>query len=157
MRWRKRMQRVSGKSAKVAARVAGMDSRGWDPRYAGWFECFNRGEFYEAHDVLEDLWLEGGREAPNYAFHKALIQIAGAFVHVSKNRPTPAVALLRLAEGYLTRYPSRHDGVDVIGLRERCRAWADRIAAASPDTEWETGEAPHVELKPKRDGRIGLS
>jgi predicted metal-dependent hydrolase len=30
----------------------------WDPRYWGYFRTFNEGRFYEAHDVLEDLWLE---------------------------------------------------------------------------------------------------
>ena len=28
-----------------------------DAHYLGYFDCFNRQLFYEAHDVLEDLWL----------------------------------------------------------------------------------------------------
>lgn len=141
---------VSGKSAKVAVRVAGLDARGWDPRYAGWFECFNRGEYYEAHDVLEDLWLEGGRSAQNHAFHKALIQVAGAFVHVSKQRPAPAMALLRLADGYLSLYPSLHEGVDVSALRECCRDWSSRIAAATDGPIDLSGWVLRVELGSKR-------
>ena len=120
---------MSGKSRGVAERVAGLDSMGWDPRYAGWFECFNRGEYYEAHDVLEDLWLEQGREGPNHGFYKGLIQVAGAFVHVRKGRPGPAVALLRLARSYLARYPATHDGLDVGALLGACQSWECEILA----------------------------
>jgi len=51
-----------------------------DPCYLGYFECFNSQRYYEAHDVLEHLWLQEGREAPDYRFHKGLIQLAGGFV-----------------------------------------------------------------------------
>ena len=54
-----------------------------DAHYLGYFACFNRGWFYEAHDVLEELWL-ANRTGPNYAFYKGLIQLAGAFVHLQK-------------------------------------------------------------------------
>lgn len=120
---------MSSKSGKVSERVAGVDPQGWDPRYAGWFGCFNAGEYYEAHDVLEDLWLEQGRGASNHAFHKALIQVAGAFVHARKGRPGPAVALLRLARSYLARYPARHEGLDVEDLVRRCVQWEQGVAA----------------------------
>jgi predicted metal-dependent hydrolase len=29
-----------------------------DAHYLSFFACFNRQLFYEAHDVLEDLWLK---------------------------------------------------------------------------------------------------
>ncbi|MEI6341918.1 MAG: DUF309 domain-containing protein [Verrucomicrobiota bacterium] len=118
---------MSSKSSKVAAQVAHLDAMGWDPRYAGWFDCFNQGAYYEAHDLLEDLWLEEGRDAPNHGFHKGLIQVAGAFVHARKERPGPAVALLRLARSYLARYPALHQGLDVAGLLEACRTWEGTV------------------------------
>ena len=54
----------------------------FDPCYLGYFACFNEQRYYEAHDVLEHLWLKEGRSAPDYAFHKGLIQLAGGFVHL---------------------------------------------------------------------------
>ena len=118
---------MSGKSAKVAAMLVGIESGPWDRRYVGWFECFNRGEYYEAHDVLEDLWLEGGKAGANYAFHKGLIQFAGAFVHLQKGRLGPAVALFRLAEANLQRYPSRHDGVDLGTILQSLTDWREAV------------------------------
>ena len=47
--------------------------------YMAYFHFFNRQEFYEAHDVLESLWLTQ-RKGANNGFYKALIQLAGAFV-----------------------------------------------------------------------------
>lgn len=139
---------MTGKSGKVKAHVANMDAKGWDPRYAGWFECFNRGEYYEAHDVLEDLWLEQGRAAPDHGFHKALIQVAGAFVHAQKGRPGPAMALLRLARSYLGAYPSTHHGLDVRLLLDRCEAWESGVLAAGTSAML-GGPSPQVALAPR--------
>ena len=80
--------------------------------YDAYFVYFNRQQFYEAHDVLEHLWLQD-RRGPNDNFFKALIQLAGAFVHLQKNRLKPAAALFRLSRSYLEPYPAKHEGLDV--------------------------------------------
>jgi len=95
---------VSKKSAKIAALIESCQGRDLPAHYLGYFECFNRGLFYEAHDVLEELWL-ANRGAPSDAFYKGLIQFAGAFVHIQKNRRGPAQALFKLARANLGKYP----------------------------------------------------
>ena len=81
------------KHARMEAFVAGL---GGDPAlaahpcYQGYFQCFNDARYYEAHDVLEHLWLRGGRADPEHAFYKGLIQVAGAFVHLQKQHARPA-------------------------------------------------------------------
>jgi len=97
------------KSEKVAEMVRQCEGRGVDAHYAAYFEYFNRELFYEAHDVLEQLWLPI-RKRPEGAFYKGLIQLAGAFVHLQKNRPGPSAALLKLA---------RHNLVPSTPVRER--------------------------------------
>ena len=87
---------MSKKSAKIAALIESCRGEKLDAHYLGYFHCFNRGLFYEAHDVLEELWLPE-RTGPNGAFYKGLIQLAGAFVHLQKNRLRPAAALFKLA------------------------------------------------------------
>lgn len=118
---------MSGKSAKVAGMVAGLDPGPWDRRYVGWFVCFNRGEYYEAHDVLEDLWLAEGKGGANYGFYKGLIQLAGAFVHLQKGRLGPAVALFRLAEANFAQYPAGHAGIDLLEVAGVSEAWRSRV------------------------------
>ena len=118
---------MSKKSAKIAALVATHEGQARPARYLGYFECFNRGLYYEAHDVLEDLWLAGGKAAPNYSFYKGLIQLAGAFVHLQKDRLQPAVALFKLAEANLAQYPAVHDGFDIAGCLTMAADWRRAI------------------------------
>jgi len=96
----------------------------FDPCYLGYFECFNSGRYYEAHDVLEHLWLKEGRGAPDYAFYKGLIQLAGAFVHLKLQdshphhpkhgrRLLPAGRLFQLALSNLVSYGDLYEGLDL--------------------------------------------
>ncbi|MGD1085307.1 MAG: DUF309 domain-containing protein [Verrucomicrobiota bacterium] len=129
---------MSGKSQKIAAMTTGFDGRGVDPRYAAYFDCFNRGHFYEAHEVLEHLWLpERGR--PNGLFYKGLIQLAGAFVHLQKDRPAPAAALLKLARANLMKYPPQHEHLDLPQVLALIGRWLAMLEAGganplSPET-----------------------
>jgi uncharacterized protein len=100
------------KSARISTMAESHRGHGVDPHYAGYFHCFNHQLFYEAHDVLENLWL-ADKHGSNGAFYKGLIQLAGAFVHLQKNRLRPAAALLKLARANLENYPSRHDRLNL--------------------------------------------
>src|SRR5476649_990984 len=104
--------RVSHKSARIAAMIESFRGGELDAHYLGYFDCFNRQLFYEAHDVLEDLWLSD-RHGANGNFYKGLIQLAGAFVHLQKNRLRPAAALFKLALANLERYSSPHEELDL--------------------------------------------
>lgn len=95
-------------------------------------ELFNRGLYFEAHEVLEELWLPQ-RQGPDGPFYKGLIQLAGAFVHVQKGRAAPAVALLKLAGENLAKYPDTYHRVPVIVVRGLISDWRERIAGA-PET-----------------------
>lgn len=119
---------MSHKSAAIAARLAALPDTGLDPHYAGYFDCFNRGLYFEAHDVLEELWLRGGKTAANHRFHKGLIQLAGAFVHLQKNRLRPAVALYDLATSNLAPYGPRHERLDVEEVLALIRDWRTAVA-----------------------------
>jgi Domain of unknown function (DUF309) len=138
---------VSRKSPRIAERIAGLSGGGWDAHYLGYFDCFNRQEFYEAHDVLEELWLAGGRSASNYAFHKGLIQLAGAFVHLQKDRLSPAVALFNLADNNLRQYPAIHDGVDLTVVLGLIDDWRGRVGRdPSAPNPLRSGPPPRLEV-----------
>ena len=117
---------MSKKSAKIADQIRHLQGRGTNPHYLGYFDCFNRQLFYEAHDVLEELWLED-RNGPDGDFFKGLIQLAGAFVHVQKKRSGPAVSLLCLAENNLRKYPARHRQLDLEKVLELIGAWRSTL------------------------------
>jgi predicted metal-dependent hydrolase len=83
-----------------------------DPHYTGYFELFNQQKFFEAHEVLEHIWLKD-KHGANGAFYKGLIQLAGAFVHLQKNRLKPSAALFKLAHANLEKYPREHENLDI--------------------------------------------
>ena len=117
---------MSKKSGKIAALIAEFRGQELSEFYLGYFECFNRKLFYEAHDVLEELWLKD-RKGPNGDFYKGLIQLAGAFVHLQKNRLMPAAALFRLAETNLRRYPDEHEHLVIPGVLRVIEAWQKEL------------------------------
>lgn len=153
------------KSQRIARLVATLDSaRGstFDPRYAGYFTCFNAGEYYEAHDVLEDLWLEDRTHA-DASFYKGLIQLAGAFVHLKKQharpdhpkdggRLAPAARLFTLARRNLLPFSPHHRHLDVASVVKLCERWgaglADSKFLANP---WNPAHLPQI--KPDGEGR----
>lgn len=96
--------------------------------YRGYFLLFNRQEYYQAHDLLEHIWLQ--TDEPDAAFYKGLIQLAGAFVHLQKQfsrpfHPTdgrrlhPAWRLFKLARKNLKEFTPVYLGLrvdDIVGL-----------------------------------------
>jgi len=121
---------VSKKSHHIAQFIQKFSGGELDAHYLTYFDCFNRQLFYEAHDVLEELWL-ADRRGPNGAFYKGLIQLAGAFVHVQKNRPGPARALLRLASANLKLYPPLHQRLALAPVLSLVADWSLRLESTS--------------------------
>jgi predicted metal-dependent hydrolase len=136
-------------SGKAPARVDQSGGRPLDAHYVGFFERFNRQRYFEAHEILEQLWLPA-RSSPNGLFYKGLIQLAGAFVHVQKNRPGPALALLALAEANLARYPGTHESLNVDAALNLIRTWLHSLRSTQSETIF-----LRVEPAPKLEFQVG--
>jgi predicted metal-dependent hydrolase len=119
---------MSHKSARIATMIESFRGHELDAHYLGYFDCFNRQLFYEAHDVLEDLWLPD-RHGVNGNFYKGLIQLAGAFVHLQKNRLRPSAALFKLAQANLEKYPRAHEHLDLDQVQALIQNWLAQLAA----------------------------
>lgn len=118
-----------------------------DAHYAGYFVCFNRQLFYEAHEVLEDLWLQD-KPGPNGAFYKGLIQLAGAFVHLQKDRQRPAAALFKLALANLEKYPREHEHLNLAAVCHLIQKWLGSLEAAHFEKNpFTSGNAPKLALE----------
>ena len=85
---------------------------------------FNRRDWYECHETVEDLWIGAEEELRN--FYQGIIQIAIALHHWRNGNYGGAVSLLNGGSGYLQRVSDRCQWVDVAGLI----ADADRVRAA---------------------------
>ena len=126
------------------------------PCYSAFFRCWNEQRYYEAHDVLEQLWLN--TDSPDAKFFKGLIQAAGAFVHLRKRfehplharhsrRLPPAARLFRLASRNLAGFMPRHHRLDVTELCRLLNRYADQIEASNYTINpWSPDTAPRLEL-----------
>src|SRR5438093_13678854 len=132
------------------------------PFYRAFFRCWNAQRYYEAHDVLEQLWLK--TKSRDADFFKGLIEAARAFVHLQKRfehpshakhgrRLPPAVRLFELAEKNLLIFAPRHHGLDVAALCHLLRAYADKIVASEYKANpWSPETAPKLEIASGRGG-----
>jgi len=80
---------MSSKDPKIEALIADCGHSQHPPHYVGYFKCFNAQQYYDAHDVLEALWLREGKSGYDYRYFKGLIQMAGAFVHLQWHHRAP--------------------------------------------------------------------
>jgi predicted metal-dependent hydrolase len=110
------------KSKRIAAMAEQFREGNLDPHYSGYFQLFNEQKFYEAHDVLEHIWLPD-KHGANGSFYKGLIQLAGAFVHLQKNRLRPAAALFKLARTNLEKYPREYERLDLEVVLALIKNW----------------------------------
>ena len=126
------------------------------PYYRAYFRCWNEQCYYEAHDVLEQVWLN--KDSEDDQFFKGLIQAAGAFVHLKLNfeHPThakhgrrlkPAVRLFALAEKNLSMFAPKHHALDVASLLELLRSEREKIERSEfQKNPWSPQTAPVLEL-----------
>ena len=137
---------MSRKSPRIAAAIEQFQGQKWDAHYLGFFDCFNRQLFYEAHDVLEELWL-ADRHGPDGAFYKGLIQLAGAFVHLQKERLRPSAALFKLARTNLEIYPKVHHALHRNDVLSMIESWLLSLEAGNfSENPLRSKPAPQLKL-----------
>jgi predicted metal-dependent hydrolase len=93
-------------------------------------EEFNRGEFFECHESLEELWLAERR--PIRCLYQGILQIGVAFYHLRAGRYRPVVTLLKRGCSYLEPFAPLCMGVDVADLLSgaaHCLAEVERLGA----------------------------
>lgn len=135
------------KSPKIDALLAQFEeAQDFNRHYVGFFRCFNAGIYYEAHDVLEEVWLPIRGQA-QAKFYQGLIQMAGAFVHLQKDRLGPSARLFALALKNFEHYPERHEGVDLESICALCRRYR-KVIVDSDETinPWSKEHGPKLAL-----------
>jgi predicted metal-dependent hydrolase len=102
---------------------------------------FNAREFYDAHEVWEDVWREShGLEK---RFLQGLIQAAVAFHHHSTGNVVGASSLMERAHKNLAACPASFGGIVVRALLESLEDWRAALARGAP-----TPQHPLIEAAP---------
>jgi predicted metal-dependent hydrolase len=124
----------------------------YDPRYLAGIVLFNQGDFFEAHEVWEDLWMDTA--GPDKQFYQGLIQAAVGLCHFCNGNVRGAIKLYHSSRDYLNRYPSPHFGLDLNQFHVRMHdCFARLLEAEEPDRsiEPEMELVPEIELDPPPD------
>ena len=152
-------ERISKLVSQVTGQTAssGSGAVADHPYYRAYFQCWNELRYYEAHDVLEQVWLN--TDTNDDDFFKGLIQAAGAFVHLQKNfqhpahpkhanRLRPAVRLFLLAEKNLAPFaPERHQ-LNVAELLALLRRYREEVEQSNfRENPWTPDTAPALNLR----------
>jgi predicted metal-dependent hydrolase len=119
----------------------------YDPRYLRGIALFNEREYFDAHEVWEDLWHDTA--GPERRFYQALIQVAVAVYHASNGNTRGAVRLYHSAQRYMQAFGPRYNGLDIgafwDALRVAMRAFLD---PAQPAPVLDEAAVPTMVLLP---------
>lgn len=85
--------------------------------YFVFWELWERGEFFHAHEVLEDAWRREENLERKLLF-QGLIHCAVALVHVERNNPLGARKQLAKAEDKLARCGTEYSPPEAAALLE---------------------------------------
>lgn len=96
-----------------------------DSRFQQGIEYFNKREFFEAHEVWEDLWLSTYDESR--AFFQGLIQWSLSLYHFSQGNMRGAKSLFETGENLLSSYGATFQGVDVTVLQKQMKECLSEI------------------------------
>src|ERR1044071_2448900 len=101
-----------------------------DPRFAEFVRLFDARRWFDAHEVLEGLWLE--TTGVDRDVLQGLIQLAVALEHAARGNPGGGRKLLASASARLERYGERRAGIALRDLADGVAAWLERRASSPP-------------------------
>jgi predicted metal-dependent hydrolase len=117
--------------------------------YLAGIQLFNEHEFFEAHEVWEDIWhmASGTRQQ----FYQGMIQCAVALEHYRRSNPRGVLSLYHSYRRHFASVPDRFMGLDVKAFLERMHEALRPVLLADPlpqrgQITLELSNAPRIEL-----------
>src|ERR1700732_417946 len=90
-------------------------------------DLFNRAHFFDAHEVLEDVWRPLPRDRPLRRHLQGMVQLAVAFHHQSKGNHVGARSVLERALRNLNGADSSFPHLDLDRLRAALAPWRQAL------------------------------
>jgi predicted metal-dependent hydrolase len=120
----------------------------YDPRYLEGIEHFNVCDFFEAHEVWEELWADTQGESRR--FYQGLIQVAVCLHHFGNGNIRGAKKLYVGSRGYLESYRPSYLGLDLEKFLSQFEACCREIMESQE-------EFPQIEIVPDLIPEIHLN
>jgi predicted metal-dependent hydrolase len=109
-------------------------------------EEFNRGEFYECHEYLEEAWMQEPRRVR--FLYQGILQVGVGFYHQHNGNWRGATGLLRNGIARLKEFEPETLGIDVAGLVRECERCLEELERLGRERvqEFDASMIPRVEL-----------
>lgn len=92
---------------------------------------FNRGDYFEAHELLETAWKQ--ESGPVRDVYRAILQIGVAYLQITRGNYQGAHKMFVRAVQWLAPLPDRCHGIDIAQLRADATAVRERLEQLGPD------------------------
>src|SRR5215216_1352756 len=101
------------------------------PRAADGLRLFNAGDYFEAHEALEDAWnAETGRVRDLY---RGILQIAVVYLHITRRNYNGAIKVYGRSQKWLKDWPDMCRGIYVEELRRNAEAAITEVQRLGPE------------------------
>ena len=97
-----------------------LDTEGFETRYRSGLAALRAGEYFAAHEALEDAWRAAPQEERD--FFQGLVHVAVAWYQAGRGRQIGTERQLAKAIRRLTPYAPRHRGLELEPLLAQLRA-----------------------------------
>ena len=110
-----------------------------DPRFEEAIKCFNNSDWYDAHDLFEEIWHES--IDPERRSIQAILQVAVAQLHLQRGNIRGATILFGEALGRLKRPGAPKLGLDMTSF---CICVEERLCLLQSGQDPEISPVPHL-------------
>jgi hypothetical protein len=105
------------------------------PRAEEGLRLFNAGEYFEAHEALEDAWNE--EPGPVRNLYRGILQIAVVYLHIRRGNYNGAVKVYARSQRWIKDWPDVCRGIEVGQLRRDAEAVIDEVRRLGPERIFE--------------------
>lgn len=95
-------------------------------------ELFNSGQYWNAHEALEEAWLAENSEIRN--LYRGILQVGVTYLHIERKNYQGALKVYHRSQRWLAPYPDSCRGIDVRGLKEDLEAAIVELRHLGPNS-----------------------
>jgi hypothetical protein len=96
-----------------------------EPPFVQGVRLFNRGDFFEAHELWEHIWKRAG--GAEKIFYQGMIQAAAALLHRRRGNFSGAVSLCKKSHAKLVLFPAVFMGIELEQFRAELALYFDAL------------------------------
>ena len=116
-----------------------------DEHFRRGVELFNRGDFFDAHEEMEEAMNLLEDDTSDWDFYLGLLRAAVANHKLTQNEARSAILHLRAALNFLAPFRDRHHGMRLREFRSALTAQLARLESGNPAG---ASAAPRIEFEP---------